>query len=94
MENMWFRDLVKERYTELIPEIERLYCDGGVIDGYVEEYGGAFRRNYEHGGYSMTAKYFDCEYDRPSKTYEENVEYLKQWLAARDSWIREDLKIN
>lgn len=93
MENMWFRDLVKERYTELIPEIERLYCDGGVIDGYVEEYGGAFRRNYEQGGYSMTAKYFDCEYDRPSKTYEENVEYLKQWLAARDSWIREDLKI-
>lgn len=93
MENMWFRDLVKERYKELIPEIERLYSDGGVIDGYIEEWGGAFRRNYENGGYSMTVKYFDCEYDHPYETYEENVEYLKQWLAARDSWIREDLKI-
>lgn len=93
MENMWFRDLVKERYMELIPLIESLYADGGVIDGYVEEYGDAFLRNYELGGYSLTKKYFSCEYDSPSENYEDSVTYLKEWLRARDAWIREDLKI-
>ena len=93
MECRWFRDLVKERYTELIPAIENMYADGGMIDGYVEEYGAAFLRNYELGGYSLTEKYFFCEYDSPSADYMENVRYLKDWLRARDTWIREDLGI-
>ena len=93
MECRWFRDLVKERYTELIPAIENMYVDGGMIDGYVEEYGAAFLRNYELGGYSLTEKYFFCEYDSPSADYMENVRYLKDWLRARDTWIREDLGI-
>lgn len=93
MENMWFRNLVSERYASLIPEIEKLYKDGGVIDSYVEEYGDAFRRNYENGKYSMTDKYFSCEYDEPYETYEENVEYLKDWLNRRDLWIRKDMGI-
>lgn len=93
MENMWFRDLVKARYEELIPVIENLYADGGTIDGYIEEFGDAFIRNYELGGYSLTRKYFNCEYDKPIKTYEESITYLKQWLRERDAWIREDLGI-
>ena len=93
MECRWFRDLVKERYTELIPAIENMYADGGMIDGYVEENGAAFLRNYELGGYSLTEKYFFCEYDSPSADYMENVRYLKDWLRARDTWIREDLGI-
>lgn len=93
MENMWFRNLVSERYAFLIPEIEKLYKDGGVIDSYVEEYGDAFCRNYENGKYSMTDKYFSCEYDEPYETYEENVEYLKDWLNRRDLWIRKDMGI-
>ncbi len=93
IENMWFRDLVKARYEELIPVIESMYEDGGMIDGYVDGFGGAFLRNYEEDGYSLTDKYFNCEYDHPFGTYEENVEYLKDWLRSRDAWIREDLGI-
>lgn len=93
MENMWFRDLVKERYIELIPAIENLYADGGMIDGYLEEFGEAFRRNYEQGGYSLTTKYFQCEYDSPEGDYDESVAFLKEWLRKRDAWIREDLGI-
>lgn len=79
---------------ELIPVIENLYADGGTIDGYIEEFGDAFIRNYELGGYSLTGKYFNCEYDKPIKTYEESITYLKQWLRERDAWIRDDLRIN
>ncbi|MBQ8369688.1 MAG: CotH kinase family protein [Clostridia bacterium] len=93
MEARWFRDLVKERYTELIPAIETMYADGGMIDSYIEEFGDAFLRNYELGGYSLTTKYFFCEYDNPSADYMENVQYLKDWLRARDTWIRSDLGI-
>ncbi len=94
MENMWFRDLVKERYVELIPTIESMYADGGMIDGYVDEFGGAFLRNYENGGYSLDEKYFNCEYDHPSDSYEDSVEYLKSWLKKRDEWIRADLGLD
>jgi len=89
----WFRDLVKERYTELIPAIENMYADGGMIDSYVEEFGSAFLRNYELGGYSLTDKYFKCEYDNPSADYMDSIRYLKEWLQARDAWIRQDLGI-
>ncbi len=93
MEFRWFRDLVKERYTELIPAIENMYADGGMIDGYVEEYGDAFLRNYTEGGYSLTQKYFFCEYDNPTDDYMDSIRYLKEWLRARDAWIRSDLGI-
>ena len=93
METRWFRELVKERYTELIPAIENMYADGGMIDGYVEEFGNAFLRNYELGGYSLTTKYFFCEYDSPSADYMDSIRYLKDWLRARDTWLRADLGI-
>ncbi len=93
MEFRWFRDLVKERYTELIPSIENMYADGGMIDGYVAEYGEAFLRNYELGGYSLTQKYFFCEYDNPSSDYMDSIRYLKDWLRARDTWLRADMGI-
>jgi len=93
MEFRWFRDLVKERYTELIPAIENMYSDGGMIDGYLEEFGDAFLRNYTEGGYSLTQKYFFCEYDNPTDDYMDSIRYLKQWLRDRDAWIRSDLGI-
>ena len=93
MVTTWFRELVKERYTELIPTIENLYADGGLIDSYVEEFGNAFERNYELGGYSLTSKYFFCEYDKVINSHEESIAHLKDWLERRDAWIRKDLGI-
>jgi len=84
----WFFELAKAKYKELIPAIENMYQDGGMIDSYIEEAGNAFHRNYELGGYNMRIKYFYCEYDEPFSTFEKNVEFLKEWLEARDTWLR------
>ena len=94
MQAEWFIELVKERYTELIPLIESMYSDGGMIDSYIAEAGTAFERNYALGGYSLTAKYFNCEYDNPSADYMENVKFLKNWLYERDMWLRGYFGIN
>lgn len=89
----WFAELVRERYIELIPLIESMYSEGGMIDSYLEEAGASFERNYSLGGYSLTEKYFDCEYDEPYADYMENVEFLKNWLYERDMWLRGYFKI-
>ncbi len=79
------------RYTELSPAIEALTTDTAQaqnkIDALLSRYGDAIRRNYEEAGWSITAKYSD--YERiPFPTYEENVEYLREWLVRRHAWLK------
>ena len=87
----WFVDCVRMRYTELSPAIEALTTDTAQaqnkIDALLSRYGDAIRRNYEEAGWSITAKYSD--YERiPFPTYEENVEYLREWLVRRHAWLK------
>jgi len=93
-EHDWFMDLVREKYTELIPEIENIYSEGGRIDQLIEEFGASFKRNYEECGYVINRRYSSFENDHPLMTYGENVEYLKDWLQKRDEWMRAYLGID
>jgi Spore coat assembly protein len=89
MECKFFYDMVVERYESLIPEIEDIYINGGLIDRYIEEFGASFLRNYTDTDYSLTAEYSPYERTKPDSTYEENVEWLRMWLFKRDMWLRE-----
>jgi len=89
MEYKFFYDAVVERYESLIPEIEDLYINGGLIDRYTEEFGASFLRNYSETDHSLTAEYSPYERTRPDPTYQENVEWLRMWLFKRDMWLRD-----
>lgn len=87
----WFFDCVRTRYAALSPAIEALTTDAAEgqnkIDALLSRYGDALYRNYDEAGWSITEKYSD--YERiPFPTYEENVEYLREWLIRRHAWLK------
>ncbi len=82
---------MRTRYAALSPAIEALTTDAAEgqnkIDALLSRYGDALYRNYDEAGWSITEKYSD--YERiPFPTYEENVEYLREWLIRRHAWLK------
>ena len=87
----WFEELVIKRFRELQPIIMNLTFDNELgknrIDLLLEEYGGSFRANFKEAGWSVTSK--DSPYERiPLSTYEENVQFLRNWFIRRNNWMR------
>ncbi len=81
-----FRELVYARWAELRDDFVNLYSDNGLgkaqIDLILDEYGDDFARNYEECGWRVNSAYSAYE-RRPDKTYEENVNFLREWLERR-----------
>lgn len=84
-----FQDKVKKRFNELQPLIENLTTDNDLgknrIDVILNQYGTDIEHNFtlwevgkKYGIHSMA----------PMGTYEENVEYLRQWLKNRNEWLK------
>lgn len=88
MQCSFFRVLVHEKYVSLLDDIENIYREGGLIDQYLREFGASFKRNYAECGWSLTTTYCPYELERPFPTFGENVEYLRDWLRRRDTWLR------
>lgn len=93
-----FRDRLIARYEELQPKIENLYRDNelgkNAIDALLDRYGFSFAKNYtpkaEGGaGWELRGKYIGRYADA---TFEENVEYLRNWLKKRNEWLLEYYK--
>lgn len=87
----WFEEMVAQRFAELQPMIINLTDDGppgqNRIDMLLETYGDSFRANFTTAGWRVTSK--DSEYERmPFSTYEGNVQFLRQWLRDRNTWMK------
>ncbi len=82
-----FAARVRAKYAELQPAIRDLYEDGGYIDRLMEECRTAALRDYTDYGTRLDMKYFSCEYDVFFSDYDESVQYLKDWLRARNEWL-------
>ena len=62
------------------------------MDYYLNNYADYFEKNYlpkEDGGagWIVDKMIYFIEYDKPGKTYKDNVEYLRTWLENRIDWL-------
>lgn len=86
MECRDFKNAVRHVYAEYYEYFENIYVSGGVIDQTVAEYQPLFQRNFDDTEWKLTTQY-DALMRKPDATYEENVEYLRNWLADRNTWM-------
>ena len=87
MECEEFASRVKQKFEELQPAIRDLYEDGGAIDRLLADCYDGCIRDYTDYGTQLDVKYFNCEYDEFFSTYDEAVQYMKDWLRARNKWL-------
>ena len=99
MDNYWFHELLQDpefkalvlkRFEEIYPVLENLYQDnelgGNLIDWIQEKYGAAFLRNYDEAGWRIDVQYSGLAKNE-QLPYEEEVEWLRDWLKRRVEFI-------
>ena len=87
----WFQEQVRQRWQEVRPITENLVNDNDLgqnrLDVYVELYGAELQTNYTEAGWPLSKAAGNLENQSPAKTYEGNVELLRQWLQKRMAWL-------
>ena len=85
-----FKKALYDRYLDLQDEIVNLYSDNilgeNYIDKTVTEYWDSISRNYNEAGWIVGKTYSELE-RVPDQTYEENVEFFRNWLQKRNDWL-------
>lgn len=81
-----FKNAVRHAYAENYEYFENICADGGVIDQTVAEYKPLFMRNFSDAEWNIGTRYHQIM-RQPDPTYEENVEYLRNWLTERNVWL-------
>ena len=92
MECPEFEKMVWERYRseEVQKILTGIYEEGGLIDDTVKAYAESFDNNYSDGVWEEGKQYFAYA-GTPLSTFEENVDYLKQWYERRNDWLLEHI---
>lgn len=84
-----FKERVVERFYELQPLIENLTTDNELgrnrIDNILDNYSLDFEKNF---AIWEVGKKYGVNAMEPFATYEENVEFLRQWLINRNEWLK------
>lgn len=93
MKNVEFKDMVIKRFNELQPLIENLTTDNALgrnrIDNILDLYREDIDNNYSI--WNVSKRYYPIS-KQPLGTYDENVEYLRQWLINRNEWLKNEWK--
>lgn len=83
-----FKELFVARYNELQPLIVNLYTNNSLgsnrIDILQSKYKAAFLRDSSVAGWNFVSVGPDSA---PYQTYDEYVEYLRNWLKERNEWL-------
>lgn len=108
MKNTQFKNLVAKYYNQYLPYIQAIYDgskveEGFGIDAFVNQYRDSFERNYVSkeqlgAGWSITnpdmADAYSYANFREWNTYDDSVEFLRNWMQNRDHWLREQWNIS
>ena len=95
-ETDWFARVFAERYQELQPWIINLYDDNALGQNRIDSlYASAkdcieANYNYDEARWKVGTKYGKMERN-PESSYEENLEFLRDWLRQRNQWILDNL---
>ena len=84
----WFMEQVRLCYRDHIDYIANLSAEGGLLDTLRSEYGDVFARNYNEAGWKVSKHWINIQ-RKPLPTYDENYDYLKNWLAERQTWMND-----
>ena len=82
----WFMDEVRNEYLENYEYFCNVYFDGGLLDSAYAEYADIFARNYTPGPWNVS-KWWINYGKQPLKTYEENLDFMKNWLRTRNVFL-------
>jgi hypothetical protein len=81
---------VIQRFEEIYPVLENLYQDNeigqNVIDWLMDNYGAAFRRNFDEAGWREDVQYSGLAKNE-QLPFAEEVEWLRDWLRRRVEFI-------
>jgi len=84
-----FKQLVRDRLTQLQPVIVNLYEDNELgrsrIDAWLDEYRDDIDRNNEI--WSTKVKYNAYEHTPVDGTYDGEIDFLRDWLKNRNQWL-------
>ena len=82
----WFVDEVIKVYEEHYDYIVSISADGGLLDTWSQANMELFTRNASVWTWS---KWWYNYQKKPLPTYAENLDYLKNWLVERNTWLSE-----
>ncbi len=90
-----FQNTVEDKFLECQDLFVNIYADNvngqNRIDKTIDTYGKSFARNYNEAGWKFAVQTDGFVLERtPLPTYEENVEYYRQWLKDRNEWLLEE----
>jgi hypothetical protein len=89
-------EMVKERFSELQPQIINLYKDNDSgknrIDALLDEFGDDIHKNYTV--WSTSEAYSTLERIPSDGTYEGEIDYLRDWLKNRNEWLLQQFNEN
>ena len=80
----WFVDEVKKAYEENYDYMVSLFAENGFLDTWSNESKDIFDRNWTV--WRVTRQWYNYQ-KKPLSTYQLNLDYLKNWLNERNSWL-------
>lgn len=87
----WFMELVKAEYELHYDYFSAIHTDGGLLDTLRSTYSETIDRNYDDAGWRVSKWWINIQL-KPGQTYEDNYDYLKNWLTERNAWFEEYLE--
>lgn len=87
MENDWFRQMVTERWNEVVDELETI---PDMLLEEVKSNNASYLRNFTKWDVLGTQVYTEPHNIAELATYQEHVEYLANWIENRINWLDEN----
>ena len=82
----WFRQKVRRAFCDNYLYLKGVSANGGMMDELRATYADPITRNFTLTEWTYGKAWINIQ-RYPSRTYEENFSYLKNWIAERTAWM-------
>ena len=82
----WFNEKTRIEFANTHKYLQSIYEENGEIDTLCSNYELLFSRNFKEAGWKVSS-YLINVMMRPLPTYEENLDFLKDWCRTRHDWL-------